>query len=483
MKCAMAPTLLFITGVMAGLIAGFILSRVYGRSRSGDGTGEIRLLEERLLKADQGLAQFSQQLEAQSSELRAAQQQAQQASEQAAVSRTQLEGVSQERDALKAGHDTALAAMDQLRREKETLTATMAEVAEKLRSQESQTQFLEQARTDLLTQFRSLSGQMLDGSREALLKSTKETVSEPFAKEVLQLRQQVEALQKESNAKLSVLAETTRDLRQRSEDVQGAAQQLTSALRSPNVKGQWGEVNLRRILEFVGLIAYCDFDEQVHVGTDEGAYRPDCVITIPGSRRLIVDSKAPIESYLDALQANDQAQREAALTEHLKKVRSHIDLLSKKDYAGKLSALGQVVDGVVLFIPVEGALSMALERDPQLLEYAFSKNIILTFPTSLLAILKGLAMTIQQAEIAKNIDEIQAQAVELHKRFSTFIDKFNDIGNQLNRLNKSFNAAVGSAQSRLLPQGRRFAELAGQNGEIDVSDQIDEVVREIQEGE
>ncbi|AII49678.1 DNA recombination protein RmuC [Synechococcus sp. KORDI-52] len=478
----MAPTLLFITGVLAGLIAGFILSRVFGRNRSGDGTGEIRLLEERLLKADQGLAQFSQQLEAQGSELRAAQQQVQQASEQAAVSRTQLEGVSQERDALKAGHDTALAAMDQLRREKEKLTATMAEVAEKLRSQESQTQFLEQARTDLLTQFRSLSGQMLDGSREALLKSTKETVSEPFAKEVLQLRQQVEALQKDSNAKLTVLAETTRDLRQRSEDVQGAAQQLTSALRSPNVKGQWGEVNLRRILEFVGLIAYCDFDEQVHVGTDEGAYRPDCVITIPGSRRLIVDSKAPIESYLDALQATDQAQRDAALNEHLKKVRSHIDLLSKKDYAGKLSALGQVVDGVVLFIPVEGALSMALERDPQLLEYAFSKNIILTFPTSLLAILKGLAMTIQQAEIAKNIDEIQAQAVELHKRFFTFIDKFNDIGRDITRLNKSFNAAVGSAQSRLLPQGRRFAELAGQSNEIDVSDQIDEVVREIQAG-
>ena len=166
---------------------------------------------------------------------------------------------------------------------------------------------------------------MLDGSREALLKSTKETVSEPFAKEVLQLRQQVEALQKDSNAKLTVLAETTRDLRQRSEDVQGAAQQLTSALRSPNVKGQWGEVNLRRILEFVGLIAYCDFDEQVHVGTDEGAYRPDCVITIPGSRRLIVDSKAPIESYLDALQATDQALREAALTEHLKKVHTNAD--------------------------------------------------------------------------------------------------------------------------------------------------------------
>ena len=191
---------------------------------------------------------------------------------------------------------------------------------------------------------------MLDGSREALLKSTKETVSEPFAKEMEQLRQQMQLLQKESVEKLGVLAQTTMDLRQRSEDVQGAAQQLTSALRSPNVKGRWGEVNLRRILEFVGLISYCDFDEQVHVGTEDGAYRPDCVITIPGSRRLIVDSKAPIESYLDALQATDEAQREAALKEHLRKVRSHVDLLSKKDYAGKLSSMGQVVDGVVLFL-------------------------------------------------------------------------------------------------------------------------------------
>ena len=180
----MAPILLFITGVLAGLIAGFILSRVCGRHRSGDGSDEIRLLEERLLKDDQGLEQFSQQLEAQSSELRTAQLQAQHDSEQAAVSRMQQEGVSQERDALKAGHDIALAAIDQLRREKEKPTATMAEVAEKLRSQQTQTQFLEQARMDLLTLFRSLSGQMLDGSREALLKSTKETVSEPFAKEV-----------------------------------------------------------------------------------------------------------------------------------------------------------------------------------------------------------------------------------------------------------------------------------------------------------
>ena len=126
---------------------------------------------------------------------------------------------------------------------------------------------------------------------------------------------------------------------------------------------------------------------------------------------------------------------------------------------------------------------MALERDPDLLEYAFSKKIILTFPTSLLAILKGLSMTIQQGEIAANIEEIQNNAVELHKRFLMFVDKFNAVRSNLAKLNKSYNEAVGSAQSRLLPQGRRFAELAGQNNETRIDDGIDSVVREIQSGE
>ncbi len=293
------------------------------------------------------------------------------------------------------------------------------------------------------------------------------------------LRKQVEELSKDSNEKLGVLAETTRDLKQKSEDVKGAAQELTSAIRSPTIKGKWGEVNLKRLLEFVGLIQYCDFNEQLSVETEDGNYRPDCVITIPGSRRLIIDSKAPIESYLEAINATDDSQQEKAFSEHLKKVRGHIDTLSKKDYSNKLSSMGQVIDGVILFIPIEGALSMALERDPDLLEYAFRKNIILTFPTSLLAILKGLSMTIEQALIAKNIEEIQSNAVELYKRFSKFTDYFNAIGTSISSLNKTFNDAVGSYQSRLMPQGKRFAEMTGQNSDLKLSDGIEGTVREL----
>jgi len=473
--------LLFITGVLSGLIAGFIISRVLGRTKyRSDGSTES-LLQERLLKADDGLKKFSDELEAYKKELKETQIDAQRARETAVVSSTQLKAVTDEKELLKSEKKEALDSLEELRQEKEKLSTLVGEVSEKLRSQENQKKYAEQARADLLTEFKALSADMLKGSRDYLVKTTEEKVTTPFSKQVEILRKQVEDLSKDSTEKLGALAQSTRDLKQRSEDVQGAAQQLTSALRSPNVKGQWGEVNLKRILEFVGLISYCDFNEQVNLGTNDGTYRPDCVITIPGSRRLVVDSKAPIESYLDALKATDEREREEALTEHLKKVRSHVDQLSKKDYSSRFDSKEQVVDGVILFIPIEGALSMALERDPSLLEYAFSKNIVLTFPTSLLAILKGLAMTIQQAEIAKNIDEIQSNAVELYKRFSRFTDRFNTIGTNITRLNKSFNDAVGTYERSLLPQGRRFAEMAGQNSDLNLTDGIEGAVREIKD--
>ena len=136
-----------------------------------------------------------------------------------------------------------------------------------------------------------------------------------------------------------------------------------------------------------------------------------------------------------------------------------------------------MIDGVVLYIPVEGALSMALERDPYLLEYAFEKNIILTFPTSLLAILKGFSMTIQKAEMTKNINEIQQMSSELYKRFLNFVEKFSEVGSNISKLNKSYNAAQGSYEKRLLPQAKRIAELSGQNPDFNAPNELDSNIR------
>ena len=561
----MNNVLLFITGVLSGIIVGFIISRSYSkRSRSNDGSKES-LLEESLIKSEKALEDFSLELEEQKKEIKTYQQNLQELGKQDAIKETELKVVLQEKIKLENNqtefkknldylrnqkellgieigelkeqnkslteesnrldlekkkledlhqvtnneketfrsqkellsveigelkeqfkslteestrldkekknlediHQITVQDKETLRTDREKLSNHLAEIKEQLKSQETQTKFLEQAKANLVTQFRALSAEMLKGSRDDLLKRTKETVTEPFTKQVETLRKQVESLSKDSTEKLSALRQTTINLDKKSDDVKGAAMQLTSALRSPNVKGRWGEVNLKRILEFVGLINYCDFDEQVSIETEEkGRLRPDCVITIPGSRRLIVDSKAPIESYLDAIKATDQIIQEKAITDHLRKVRSHIDQLAKKDYANQLSEIGEVVDGVVLYIPVEGALSMALERDPYLLEYAFEKNIILTFPTSLLAILKGFSMTIQKAEMTKNINEIQQMSTELYKRFINFVEKFSAVGSNINRLSKSYNEAQGSYEKRLLPQAKRIAELSGQNSDF-----------------
>ena len=573
----MNNVLLFITGVLSGIIVGFIISRSYSkRSRSNDGSKES-LLEESLIKAEKALEDFSLELEEQKKEIKTYQQNLQELGKQDAIKETELKVVLQEKIKLENNqtefkknldylrnqkellgieigelkeqnkslteesnrldlekkkledlhqvtnneketfrsqkellsveigelkeqfkslteestrldkekknlediHQITVQDKETLRTDREKLSNHLAEIKEQLKSQETQTKFLEQAKANLVTQFRALSAEMLKGSRDDLLKRTKETVTEPFTKQVETLRKQVELLSKDSTEKLSALRQTTINLDKKSDDVKGAAMQLTSALRSPNVKGRWGEVNLKRILEFVGLINYCDFDEQVSIETEEkGRLRPDCVITIPGSRRLIVDSKAPIESYLDAIKATDQIIQEKAITDHLRKVRSHIDQLAKKDYANQLSEIGEVVDGVVLYIPVEGALSMALERDPYLLEYAFEKNIILTFPTSLLAILKGFSMTIQKAEMTKNINEIQQMSTELYKRFINFVEKFSAVGSNINRLSKSYNEAQGSYEKRLLPQAKRIAELSGQNSDFNPLNETDLNIKE-----
>jgi DNA recombination protein RmuC len=410
----MNPLLLFLTGVLSGLIAGYFIAKATRshRGAQADDLRTIKYLEGQIQAESDGKKRIEESLES-------------------------------------------------YRKAAEENKSQVEVLKEQLRSQEQQKAFLENARNDLKTQFEALTSQMLKSSREELVNTTKTSLTDPFTIQVKTLQEKVEELQKNSLQRLDVLQSTTRDLIQRSADVQGAAQQLTSALRSPNVKGRWGEMNLKRILEFVGLIPYCDFEEQLHVADIDGASRPDCVITIPGNRKLIIDSKAPLDSYLDAMQASDESQKRGALVEHAKKVRLHIDSLSKKDYVSRMRSSGQIIEGVVLFIPVEGALSVALETDPGLIEYAFQKSIIVTFPTSLLAVLKGLSLTIQQQEVAENVHAIKDMAIEMNRRFVKFADLYSKVGLRLRQLTEDYNSSVGSFNGRLLVQSKKFAELGG----------------------
>ena len=305
--------LLFITGVLSGIFAGFFLTKVFNKLNIIQDKSTEIILKERLNKADE------EKIEA----------------------KENIERLNQ--------------LIIRIREEKEDLRNHLTQIKEKLNSEEKQAEILEEARTDLKTQFKTLSYEIMKDSREELIKSNKEKVSEPFSLEITKLSEQVKLLSDESKEKLSALAQTTKDLNEKNKDVQGAAMELANALRSPNIKGKWGEVTLKRTMEYVGLNKYCDFDEQVTITTDDGTYRPDCIIKVPGERIFIIDSKAPIDSYEEALKAKDEKSQELALDNHLKKVRNHIDQLSKKDYSDNLRSMGFVLDGVIMFIPIEGA--------------------------------------------------------------------------------------------------------------------------------
>tara|TARA_Y100001933_G_scaffold262879_1_gene322300 strand:+ start:1585 stop:2892 length:1308 start_codon:yes stop_codon:yes gene_type:complete len=430
--------LLFLTGVFSGIIAGFFLTKFIWRNGLSRSLDLEILLKDRLKKADEEIY------------------------------------------LLKKNINNLSNIIDSTRKEKENLRNKVTEINSYIKSHEKQEKFLDEARKDLQMQFKTLTHAMLKESREELIKSNNSKVTEPFSLEMAKLTNQVKKLSEESKEKLAHLAETTKDLKAKNEDVKGAALELANALRSPNIKGKWGEVTLKRTMEYVGLNRYCDFDEQVTLVTNDGTYRPDCVVKIPGKRIFIIDSKAPIDSYEEIIKAKDEKTKFIALDNHVKKVRNHIDQLSKKDYSNNLRSLGTVLDGVIMFIPIEGALSMALSHDENLLEYAFGKKIILTFPTSFLAVLKNLSVNINQSELNKDIKAVYLKASDLNNSLSLFINKFNDIGYKIKKLGKSYNDALGTFKGNLLPKSKKFAEFSGKNNEFFLEEEIDEnSIREI----
>lgn len=233
-------------------------------------------------------------------------------------------------------------------------------------------------------------------------------------------------------------------------------QNLVKALRRPEVRGQWGEITLRRLVELAGMVEHCDFMEQVHVVGDDKVIRPDMIVNMPDQRQLVVDVKTPLDAYLAAAEAPDDAQRKLALERHAKNVRTHIRLLASKSY---WTQFDESPEFVILFIPGDQFLSAALGEEPDLIEYALSQQIILATPTSLVALLKAVAYGWRQLALADNAKEIRILAEDLYGRLGTFVTHMNRVGRQLASSVENYNRAVGSLERSVLPGARKFTEL------------------------
>ena len=234
---------------------------------------------------------------------------------------------------------------------------------------------------------------------------------------------------------------------------------LVTALRRPEVRGQWGEMTLRRLVELAGMVEHCDFTEQEHTPSEDGALRPDMIVHLAEGRQLVVDVKTPLDAYLAAVEAPDDDAREVALQRQARKVRERVRELAAKAY---WSQFERSPEFVILFIPGDQFLSAALARDPRLLDEALNQHVILATPTSFVALLKAVAYGWRQVALADNAKQIRDLASELYKRLATFSSHLARVGRSLSGSVDAYNSAVGSLERQVLPGARRFTEMGVQ---------------------
>ncbi len=336
---------------------------------------------------------------------------------------------------------------------------------------------LEDARKQLETSFRSLAGDALKSNSSEFLQLAEarfntlhvhatgelekrekavETLVQPIRDVLEKTGQQIHQMEKERQQAFGSLNRHLELMALAQEQLQGETRKLVKALRRPEVRGQWGELTLKRLAELAGMVEHCDFFQQETLSTDQGKQRPDMIVRMPGGREIIVDAKAPMDAYLEAVEASDDAQRNRELQRHARNLRERIRELSSKSYWQSLSGSP---DFVVLFIPGDQLLSAALEYDPGLLEDALADKVILSTPSSLVALLRAVAYGWRQEALSENAERILAVGQNLYERLGTFAEHLEKVGYSLGRSVESYNRAVGSFDSRVLPGAKKFTEM------------------------
>jgi DNA recombination protein RmuC len=240
------------------------------------------------------------------------------------------------------------------------------------------------------------------------------------------------------------------------EQLERETRNLVAALRSPQTRGRWGEMQLRRVVELAGMVAHCDFSEQVTVQSDDGRLRPDLVVHLPGGANVVVDSKVALDAYLSAVEAPDEGDRRVHLATHARQLRTHVDQLAKKEYWSQFDA---TPDLVVAFVPGDALLAAASEQDPGLVEHALARHVHLATPTTLIALLRTIAYSWRQEDMAANARDVQQMGAELYDRLRVMGGHLGKLHRHLSGTVEAYNEAVGSLEARVLVTARRFPEL------------------------
>ena len=333
------------------------------------------------------------------------------------------------------------------------------------------------ARLEATVQARQEGEQRLEQSMRALSYEATAQSQEAVARAVAPLHEtlrryeeRVAELERERVDAYAELREQVRSMGAVSGELRTETKQLVAALRAPNVRGRWGEHQLRRVVEAAGMLEHCDFAEQVAAATDAQTVRPDLVVRMHGGRVVVVDAKAPLDEYLAALETRDERARDAHLDRHARHLRGHVDALAAKEY---WTAFESAPEFVVLFVPADPFLDAALQRDPALMEHAFRRNVVLATPATLVALLRTVAYSWRQEALTRNAVAVHSVARELYGRLSTLGDHVGRLGASLSGAVSAYNRAVGSLESRVLVSARKLADLGVSDDPLPTPPQVE----------
>jgi DNA recombination protein RmuC len=494
----MNPILLILLGVVLGAVIGGLVAAARTKSElvksQVDAEGRVKAAEGTLQEVRAGVTMLQTSLEGRERELSGLQQKLREEGEQKVKAQTELENAR-----AAAGDSSQL--RERLKVEGESRVAAETKLREAQANLDEQKRLLEEAKKTLVEAFQALSAEALKSNNQAfiaLARSQFETLQAqargdletrqkaidglvaPLKESLGRYEQQILEMEKGRQKAYGTLDEQLRTLAQANQRLEEETKNLRSALSAPlKARGRWGELTLRRVVELAGMSEHVEFTQQETVTTDSGQQRPDMIVNLPGNRRIAVDSKVPLQAFLDAVNPEKpEKERADALAAHGKLVRSHMKQLAERKY---WEQVGPELELVVLFLPGESFFSAALEQDPQLIDDGMQKKVVLATPTTLIALLRSAAYLWQQESITQNARMISDLGKQLYDRIGTFLEHFQEVGNSLAGAVKSYNHAAGSMESRLLVSARRFKELGAATGkEIPALEPVDEAPRTLE---